>query len=220
MMLVADHQPAKALQPGKEALNLPSPQVATQDSASLSFSFSSWPLYAGRSFLWPILPQTLVQTVTVVCIVADQPGWDFVDKTRFKRLFDQGHLMRRSAGHVDGDRKTASVRNCHDLGVLASLGFANPSAPLFAEANVPSMKPSLRSMPPRSRRSSARPQRMRSPPSRYQRCSQRWHVWYGGYRFGISSQGALVLRIQMMPPITSRGSRAGLPLPSSRTLGG
>ncbi len=113
------------------------------------------------------------------------------------------------------------IRNRHDLGALASLGFANPSAPLFAGANVPSMKASRRSMPPRSRKSSAKAQRMRSnTPSLCQRCIQRWHVWYGGYRSGMSFQGAPVLKTQRMPSSTSRGFRVGLPLPSSRSLEG
>lgn len=73
-----------------------------------------------------------------------------------------GHFMRRSAGHVHDERKAAGVCPCHDLAAFAPLGFPNPSAPFWAGANVPSMNASRISIPPRSRRSSARAIRMRS----------------------------------------------------------
>jgi hypothetical protein len=44
-----------------------------------------------------------------------------------------------------------------------------------------------------------------------------WHVWYGGYRWGKSFQGAPVRKIHKIPLKTARGSRVGRPLGS---LGG
>jgi hypothetical protein len=54
-----------------------------------------------------------------------------------------------------------AVCNCHDLGPLAALRLADAEPPLFAGANVPSMNPSVRSRPPRSRKSLARACRTR-----------------------------------------------------------
>jgi hypothetical protein len=44
--------------------------------------------------------------------------------------------------------------------------------------------------------------------------NRRRHVWYGGYRWGKSFQGAPVRKIHSMPLRTSLGSRAGRPLGS------
>jgi hypothetical protein len=43
---------------------------------------------------------------------------------------------------------------------------------------------------------------------------RRWHVWYGGYRCGISFQGAPVRKIHRIPFNTCRGSRGLWPLGS------
>jgi len=82
------------------------------------------------------------------------------------------------------------------------------------------MNASLRSSLPRSTRSSAsRCSAFCKTPSSTQVLNRRKHVAYGGYRSGMSAQGAPVRRIQRMPLSTSRGSRHGRPRPSSRTTG-
>jgi hypothetical protein len=57
---------------------------------------------------------------------------------------------------VDGERKTMAVANRHDFAAFTAASRANGGAPFFAELKLASMKPSLRSSLPRSRRSSAR----------------------------------------------------------------
>jgi hypothetical protein len=57
--------------------------------------------------------------------------------------------MRRSTCNPTGDRKTRAVCDCHDLGPLPPLGFADAEPPFLAPAKVPSMKASRMSMPPR-----------------------------------------------------------------------
>jgi hypothetical protein len=73
--------------------------------------------------------------------------------------------MRRSAGHVHGERKTMAVCDGHDFAAFAALCRANPRAPFFAPLKLASMKDSLRSSFPRSRKSSAsfRSKRVSSP---------------------------------------------------------
>jgi hypothetical protein len=77
------------------------------------------------------------------------------------------------------------------------------------------MKASRISIWPRSYRSSTSSWAMHwKIPSRTHCWNQRWHVWYGGYRWGRSFHGAPVRRIHRIPFITSRGSRGLRPLGS------
>jgi hypothetical protein len=70
----------------------------------------------------------------------------------------------------------------------------------------------VRSSFPRARKSSASVVRMRSKtPSRSHFWNRSWHVWYGGYRRGMSAHGAPVRRTHSIPLRTSRGSRHGRP---------
>ena len=126
--------------------------------------------------------------------------------------------MRRSARNAYRDWKTMSVRHCHDLGPLAALRLANKKAPFFAELKVPSMKASLRSMPPRSRRSSARICSARSTtPSLTQCWNRRWQVWYGGYSRGRSFHRAPVFKIQKTPLSMSLEGVDGRPTKPERS---
>jgi hypothetical protein len=54
----------------------------------------------------------------------------------------------------------------------------------------------------------------RKTPCRTHCWNRRWHVWYGGYRWGKSFQGAPVRMIHNIPLRTLRGSLAGRPLGS------
>src|SRR5688572_8067146 len=73
---------------------------------------------------------------------------------------------------------------------------------------------------PRSTKSSASAwSTLCSTPASAQLWKRRKHVAYGGYRLGISAQGAPVRKIHRMPLRTSRGSRHGRPRRSSRTCG-
>src|SRR5262245_14199994 len=97
----------------------------------------------------------LVETITVVGAVADQSVGQLFEEARGERGVDEGDFMRRSAGHVDGERKTMAVANRHDFAPLTAASRADGGAPFFAELKLASMKASLRSSFPRSRRSSA-----------------------------------------------------------------
>jgi hypothetical protein len=123
-----------------------------------------------------------------------------------------------SSFKIDGERKTKAVDHCHDLGPLAALGFADVEPPFLAPANVPSTNASSGSSLPRSRRSRASASTiLRSVPSRTHPLNRRWHVAYGGYRAGMSFQGAPVRITHRTPLSTSRVGFHGRPLPSSRT---
>jgi hypothetical protein len=72
---------------------------------------------------------------------------------------------------VDGDRKTMAVANRHDFAALTAASRTDGGAHFFAELKLASMKASLRSSFPRSRRSSASRCKTRS--NRPLRC----HAW-------------------------------------------
>ena len=216
MIFPSDHESPEVMEPGEEAFYFPASFVSSKWSSILGFR----PLAPGpmrRDHINAQHRQFIVQRIAVISLVPNDSFGKLDQESAFDGLSDQLHFMRRSAGHVEGVRKTRAVCNGHDLGPLAPFSFPNAKAPLFAGEKDPSMKASRTSRPPRSRRSSARVRRISSnTPSFDHFWCQRWHVWYGGYRSGRSFHGAPVRRIQRMPLRTSRGSRRGRPRESDR----
>lgn len=217
MKHIANPEAAKVEQPGEQSLHFPAALITPQRTPILAFV----PVAAIRSdHLDPSFPQLLVQAIAVVGFVPDQPLWLRVDEPTIKSLFDKSYFVRGSTFDMYGDRKTRAVCDCHDLGPLAPLGFADTEPPFLAGTKVPSMKASERSMPPRFSRSSAKVRRIAAMvPSRTHCWNRRWQVWCGGYRSGRSFHGAPVRSTQRIPWRTSRESRQGRPRPSSRRGG-
>jgi hypothetical protein len=106
--------------------------------------------------------QRRVERVAVVAAVPDQARREVGEEARFESGDDEPDFMRRSAGQVDGDRKTMAVADRHDFAALTASSRADGGAPFFAELKLASMNASLRSSRPRSRRSSASRWRMSS----------------------------------------------------------
>lgn len=150
------HQSAKVLEPCEESLDLPSPLISGKFVMGLCRLLDSV-LTMWRHKLDTVHAlEFFIERIAVISPVADQKlGHNFFDKAMLERLIDQRYLMRASTCCAYGDRKTIAVCNGHDLGPLASLSFANASAPFLADANVPSIKHSFTSKPPRSWRSLA-----------------------------------------------------------------
>ena len=169
---------------GKKALNFPSPTVWPKRSVILSLRpFALTPVRYNHLDSKGI--QSLVQRITVVGLVANHLLCDLNPETPFDHFSDQLHLMRRSAVHVEGVRKTRTVCNCRDLRAFTPLSLPNSQTPFFAGTKVPSIKASRRSMPPRSIRFSTSASKI-SPntPSLDHFWCQRWQVDLGGYRSG------------------------------------
>ena len=220
VVFVADDKAPEVLEPGVETFDLPAPSVPAQGPAVLREAPVSVGAMRGDQLDAAIVEESLVQSIAVVGLVADEAVGEVVGPHPIERVFDEGHFVRRSAGHVDGERKTTAVCNSHDLRPLAPLGLSDREPPFFALAKEPSMKASERSMPPRSWRSCARAARTSlKTPARVHCWKRRWQVWYEGYRSGKSFHGAPVRRIQRIPSSTSRGSRGGLPRHPGRHLG-
>jgi hypothetical protein len=212
LTFVPGSNPSKVMQPRKEAFNLPSSFITPQGAPALGFGF---PAIAAmrRDHLDTMFFQDFIQRIAVISPVANQSLGQFIDKDFGQSVSDKGDFMRRSRSCVDGERKTCAIRNCHELATLAPLGRSHSCAPFLATINVPSMKHSLRSKPPRSSRSAAKvSSTWRSVPSRTHCWNLLWQVWYGGKRDGRSYQRAPLRKIHKIPLRTSRSSRRGLPL--------
>lgn len=207
------------LQPSKESLNLPPTLVSSQWTPILgSRLLAVSPVRCNH--LDTSSMQTVIEGITIVGPIANQPFRQFRYKQGVQRCFDQRDFMRRSTANGYGERKTSAVCHCHDLRTFAPLGLSHPCAPFLAMTNVPSIKHSLRSSPPRSRRSVARVIRICSNiPERTHSWNRRWQVWYDGYRSGMSRHGAPVRITHRMPLRISRSSIRGLPRPSGRRGG-
>ena len=215
MIFVSNHDTPKVLKPGKHSFHFPSAPVRSQLASILCLTFFA--TFSMRRYHLNItfLKQSLIKSVAVIRLVANQFIRSILRKTAVNRFFDQFHFVGRSAFNVSGDRKTRSVCDCHDLGALATLCLADSKTPFFAGANDPSMNASRMSIWPRSYRSCASSCAMRLKTPRRTHCwNHLWHVWYGGYLWGKSFQGAPVRKIHKIPLKTARGSRVGRPLGS------
>jgi hypothetical protein len=211
MIIKANQNPTKVLQPRKQAFYLPPPFVTTKLSTVLRFRLCSI-RFVRSNHLGFKLCQAFIQWIRVVSLVANQLFRSLICKTRKQSLLDKSDFMRLSTFRVDGERKTSAVCHCHELRAFAPLGFSHSEAPFFATMNVPSIKHSDRSMPPRECKSSAKVSNtFFSVPSLTHAWNRRWQVWYGGNLLGRSHQRAPLRKIQSTPFNTSRESRIGLP---------
>src|SRR5918994_4594529 len=147
------HQAARVVEPGEEPFDLPAPFRASERPAILGAAAVL--AMGGDHFDAVGGPQLLVEPVTVVAAIADQSTGELREEAGVKGRRDKVGFIRRSAGHVHGERKTMAVADRHDFAPFTTAGRANGSAPFFAPAKVASTKASDRSIWPRSRRSSA-----------------------------------------------------------------
>ena len=215
MVFVSNNNSPKILQPGKQAFDFPSTPITPKLSAILGRRLFA-PSAVRRDHLNAALSQKLmIKFVAIICFIANKLVRCIPGKTTIDSCLNKLYFMRRSAFHVSGDRKTTSFCDGQDLGAFAALCLADSKTPFFSFSKQPSMKASRISIWPRSYRSSTSSFAMRwKIPSRTHCWNQRWHVWYGGYRWGRSFQGAPVRKIHRIPFITSRGSLGLRPLGS------
>jgi len=145
----------KVLQPSEQPLDLPAaPRTAQSPSILRRRAAPIAPVR--RDQLGAVQsPQPSRQGSAVVGFVADQPRGRRAQKTRAESGLGEGDLMRASAGHVHGERKTMAVCNRHEIAAFSAAIIAHSRAPFLALLKLPSMKASDRSSLPRSRKSSA-----------------------------------------------------------------
>ena len=211
MIIESNQNTAEILQPRKQAFNLPTAFVAAQLSSVLRFS--SFPIrFMRRNQFRAELSQLFIERVRIISLIANQLFRALVGKALKKSFLDKSDFMRRSRVRVDGERKTRAVCHCHEFRALAPLGLSHSEAPFFATINVPSIKHSDKSMPPRECKSSAKvSSTFLSRPLLTHSWNRRRQVWYGGKRAGKSHQRAPERSIQSTPFNISRSARRGRP---------
>src|SRR6202166_4820025 len=143
------------MEPSKQALDFPATTVAPQHAAILCCGAGSLSGVRGDHLHTETLADLRIQWIAVVGAVTDQPLGSFGEEASLDGGFDESGFMRRSAGHVHGERKTMAVCDRHDFAAFAAFCRADTTAPFFAPLKLASMKDSLRSSFPRSRKSSA-----------------------------------------------------------------
>ncbi len=151
----ANDDAAKIVKPREQALDFPTAPVATQHAAILCCLAASRGVMRSNQLHTEALANLRIQWIAVVGAVTDQPLGSFGEEASLDGGFDEFCFMRRSAGHVHGERKTMAVADRHDFAAFAAASRADSRAPFFAELKVASMKDSLKSNFPRSRKSSA-----------------------------------------------------------------
>jgi hypothetical protein len=151
----ANDDASKVVKPSEQTLDLPTTPVAAQYAAVLRGFPAARGMMRRNQLHAEALANPRVQRITVVSAVADQSLGSFGNESLLDRGFDELGFMRRSAGHVHGERKTMAVADRHDFAAFATASWADSRAPFFAELKLASMNDSLRSNFPRSRKSSA-----------------------------------------------------------------
>src|SRR5271170_6703639 len=155
MVLPARDDTTIIMEPSKQTLDFPATTVAAQHAAILGDGFAAVPAVRRDQFHAQMFAHPLIQRIAVIGFVADQSLRCFAQESSLERGFDESGFIRRSADHVHGDRKTMAVCDCHDFAAFAAFCRADTRAPFFAELKLASMKASLRSSFPRSRKSPA-----------------------------------------------------------------
>src|SRR3972149_655439 len=212
MIFVTNYKTTKVLKPRKKAFHLPTFFIATKYTTILRWRFYTVVFMRSNQLNASFFSQTLIQRITVISHITSYFFRNIFKKASIKSIFNKSYFVRAGTVCANGDRKTESVCNAHNLGSFAPFGFAHTIAPFFAGAKVPSIKPSLMSMPPRFFKSCANAVSiLTKTPDLFHCWKYRWQVLFGGYRSGKSFHWAPVLKIQSMPLRTSLGFCGGLP---------
>ena len=100
--IMANLNSSEVLQPGKQALNLPTFFISAQRTPILSGRFLPVGLVRSDQ-LDALLLQALIQQVAVISFVTDQSFWLFFGEPLLQGVFHQGHFMRRSTSNGYGE---------------------------------------------------------------------------------------------------------------------
>src|SRR5580700_9724295 len=129
------------MQPREQAFDFPSTAVAPQRAAILGQSSGARGTVWCNHLVCRLLLEKKNEAVTVVGAIANQPLGEVGEESLFQRGFNEFGFMRRSAGHVHGERKTMAVADCHDFAALTASSRTDGGAPFFAELKLASTDP-------------------------------------------------------------------------------
>jgi len=225
-MLMTNQQPAELTQPSVGSLHDPSPLVAAEFTSVLVPAFLVIAPVGDDQFNATLL-QPLPQRVGVVAAIGNHPlgllsraTLRTGDADCRERVFRKRNFTRRGTFQPNSHRNTFTVCQYHPLRALATLGFADRSAPFFAGAKQPSRKvSSQRSSPSSSSPASSARQASSQTPSSCHCCRRRQQVEGEGNSSGRNRHAAPVCRTQRMPSKQARVAAGGRPRPSLRRFG-
>ena len=218
--VVTHHQSAEVAEPSEGAFHDPPSLIASQRPAVLRRRFASILPMRGDQ-LDAALGQLLAQGVAIVAPVGNQAvgllagtagamPTPYAD--RRQRRLDEPDLRRGSRVKEVSQRNTLAVDHHHPLRPLAPLGFADSTAPFFAEAKLPSRNDSLHFNCCRSFNSPRKARQIPNPiPCFSQSRNLRQQVEGAGNSSGKSCPRAPLRRIHKMPSSTLRSGAGGRP---------
>jgi hypothetical protein len=121
VVLPADHEPTKMMEPSEKSFHSPTSAVAAQRTTILRRRPACSAM--GCDHLDAVtLGQIPIQTVTVVSFVADQSRREGVEEAVSEDAFDELAFVRRSAFDTNGERKTVIIGESDDFRSLAAFG--------------------------------------------------------------------------------------------------
>src|ERR1700704_2924737 len=124
----ADDGATKVMKPSEQALHFPATPVAAQNPAVLRRRCDAHEFVRRDEVYAVSFVDALVEGIAVVSAVADHAFGGLGKESLVKRGFDELSFMRRSAGHVHGERKTMAVCDCHDFPAFAAFCRGNTTA--------------------------------------------------------------------------------------------
>jgi len=129
LVLPANHELAKVMQPGKELFHLPSSALSTKRTTILGMRAALCSVQSDQ--FYPAASQGPLKSITVVSSVSHESFRTIGRKTFPDSLRYKGDFVWRSTGCVDGDRKTMRVSHCHEFRPLPTASFADLKAPFL-----------------------------------------------------------------------------------------
>ncbi len=223
---MANGKPLELSEPWVGRLDVPTSFVTSELPTVFVLSLPAV-LAVGNDKVDASLFQPFSQRIGVVGAVCDdafrlrsRPAFGAGDFDLGERGFRKRNFSRRGTFEPNSQRKTATVDQYHPLRALATLGFTDCGAPLFAGAKLPSRnvssqfsRPSPSSVPSSARHAS-------SHTSCSSHCfNRRQQVAGDGYLSGKHRHAAPVCSTHRMPSKQARFEAHGRPRLSPRRLG-
>jgi hypothetical protein len=136
VVLPADNQPTKVMQPNKESFHRQPLRYRRNERPSCVGSRRS-PRWGAVTLDAIVLGQISIQAVTIAGFVADQSWGKGIEEAVPEEAFDELALMRRSAFDTNGERKTVIIGESDDFRSFATLGGPDRKRPLFCLSRIP-----------------------------------------------------------------------------------
>jgi hypothetical protein len=130
VVLPANYESSKMMEPSEKSLNSPTSAVATKRAAVLG-RFSARSAMRSDHLDAVSLGQIPIRMVTVIGSVTDYPRRKGIEEAVSEEAFDELAFVWGSAFDTDGERKTVTIGENEDFRPLAAFGRRDCGDPLF-----------------------------------------------------------------------------------------